>query len=544
MKSSLDESHDYHNIRGSAGVAPASQLPYMGKLIASVKQNAKKALKLEVRDAGAGDYVSHIHTLVKSSGIYALASLALPLVALVLAPFLTHTLSRTDYGVLAILSTVITLMAGITQFGLNNAFFRAYGFDYESSKDRAAVLSTVVVLLLLSSIPITIVVVITAPWLATLLFNNPSDSGPIRLAVMVVLLQNLAIPGLSWLRAESRAGLYSTLAIANLLVNLGATVVLVGALRMGITGALMAMVGGYAVVVGCTLPVVLLRAGLRLRLDIAWNLLSFGLPLVSNLVSIWVLQLSDRYLLSRLGSLSQTASYTVAYSLGGILGVVVLSPFSLAWPTTMFAIAKREDAVHVFRLTFRWYSIFLLFATLGLLLISVSVLYMLFPPSYYSAMPVIPIVAVSIMFFGIYSFFTVGISIRRKTWFAVLLTTVAALANVGLNIVLIPPYGSIGAAVSTLIAYTLLASIAYIVNQRLYPIPFEIGMFAVALLIGIVLCIGIGFLLHDSQMPRAYVIALYLCALGLYGGFLVFLGRHPIQNREYTHPGAQEDPAP
>ena len=89
---------------------------------------------------------------------------------------------------------------------------------------------------------------------------------------------------------------------------------------------------------------------------------------------------------------------------------------------------------------------------------------MLFPPSYYAAEAVIPIVAVSIMFFGMYSFITIGISIRRKTWFAVILTTVAALANVGLNMVLIPRYGSIGAAVSTLIAYVLLASSAYIVN--------------------------------------------------------------------------------
>ena len=130
---------------------------------------------------------------------------------------------------------------------------------------------------------------------------------------------------------------------------------------MGIAGALIAMIAGYTVVVGCTLPSILLRAGLRLHFEIAWDLLSFGLPLVSNLVAIWFLQLSDRYLLSRFGSLSQTASYTVAYSLGGMLGVVVLSPFSLAWPITMFAVAKREDAVDIFRHLFRWYSIVLLF---------------------------------------------------------------------------------------------------------------------------------------------------------------------------------------
>ena len=70
----------------------------------------------------------------------------------------------------------------------------------------------------------------------------------------------------------------------------------------------------------CTLPVILLRAGLHPRFDIARNVLSFGLPNVASLVAIWVLQLSDRYLLAHLSSLAQTASYSVAYNLGGSIG--------------------------------------------------------------------------------------------------------------------------------------------------------------------------------------------------------------------------------
>ena len=77
-----------------------SQVSSLGTRIFSVKQNVKNTLKLEVRDA-EGD-ASHIGVLVKSSGIYALASLTVPLVTLVLAPFLTHTLSLADYGVLAV----------------------------------------------------------------------------------------------------------------------------------------------------------------------------------------------------------------------------------------------------------------------------------------------------------------------------------------------------------------------------------------------------------------------------------------------------------
>jgi len=86
---------------------------------------------------------------------------------------------------------------------------------------------------------------------------------------------------------------------------------------------------------------------------------------------------------------------------------------------------------------------------------------------------------------------------------------------------LIPLYGSMGAAISTLLAYALLAFIAYIVNQRLYRIPYEIGIFVMELLIGIVLYIGCGFLARNKGIYEFF--GIYMGALVLYGGFLSFL---------------------
>jgi O-antigen/teichoic acid export membrane protein len=222
-------------------------------------------------------------------------------------------------------------------------------------------------------------------------------------------------------------------------------------------------------------------------------LLAFGLPLVLNFLSYWVLQLSDRELLSRIGPytgterLAQTASYAVAYSLGTVLSTAIVTPFTLAWPTAMYTIAKRHDASYLFRLVFRWFGLLLILAGFGLSLASSLVLKRLFPPSYQSAGPLVPIVAMSIVFYGIYFVFMTGANLRRKTWLAAVFTTVAALLNFGLNLWLIPLYGSVGAAASTAIAYVVLAAVAYAVNQRLYRVRFEIGMFVIALAGSVVL---------------------------------------------------------
>ncbi|HLG61099.1 MAG TPA: oligosaccharide flippase family protein [Ktedonosporobacter sp.] len=482
------------------------------------------------------DYAPLLHSLLKSVSIYALASCASPLVSLVLAPFLTRTLSRTEYSILVIINTTIALFAGITQFGLDSAFFRAYNYDYELAQDRMATLSTTLLLLTLTTMPFVLVAWIAAPQLALGLFGSTRFTEPARCAIVVILLQNLAMPGFAWLRAEKRAAMYTLLTVSNLFINLMATIALVGIWHVGVIGALLGPAAGYMFVLVWVVPLLPLRAclrtGARPRLAIARNLLSFGVPLVFSFVSVWVLQLSDRYLLSWLGSLTQTASYAVAYSLGGIMAAVVLGPFSLAWPTVLYDIAKRENAVSIFQLVFRWYAIVLLFVSFSLSFAAVVILDVFFPSTYQTVAPIIPLINLAMMFYGLYTVLSVGLSLRRKTWLAFVFVTLSAILNVVLNIILIPQQGAMGAALATLLSYAVLALLVYIANQYLYPIPFEIGRFCIALVTGIGLYMISIFL---SQAQGAFISwSIRCCILVIYGLYLLLLGKAPARKQGST----------
>jgi O-antigen/teichoic acid export membrane protein len=508
-------------------------IPTMILPVIHVERIAEPHEKPQDADAsGAEEQVALLRKLATNSGIYALSSIAVPLISLVLAPFLTHHLSLQDYGALAITNTAIGLGVGITQLGLSSAFFRAYGYDYSVERDRHDVVATVTTLLCLVSIPVAIVVAMLAPWLAGLLFGHSSLGNYISLAGGVVLLQNLTVPGMAWLRAESRPLLYSLLSIGNLLVTLIATIFWVGVLNGGVPGAIIANGLGYACIVICTIPIIILRTGIKIRADMAKNLLAFGLPLVVNFISYWVLQLMDRYLLSLFVSLAETAKYTVVYTLGSAMSVVIIGPFTLAWPTVMFSIAKRKDAIQVFKLVFRWLSMLLLFAAFGFSLVATFILDWLFPAAYHSVALVIPVVTESLVFYGLYFIFMAGANIQRKTWLAAVFTTIAAVVNVALNLVLIPLYGAMGAAAATLIAFIVLALAAYIANQRLYPIPFEIGKFIVALLVGVGLYVGSSFLALTHGTYVAW--GIYFGALALYGGCLALLGKLPVRSQSHN----------
>jgi O-antigen/teichoic acid export membrane protein len=482
------------------------------------------------REATNLEAATLLRNLVKSSGIYALSSLVSPLVSLLLAPFLTHTLSRSDYGMLAILNTVIALVAGVAELGLSAAFTRLYTYDCETREDQLAALSTLVLALFCILTPLTILGIVCAPWLSLLLLNSasPTAENAVRISAALALLQDIAVPGLALLRTENRAALFSILSTGNLLVTAAANIVFVGTLGLGVSGSLLATGAGSALVIACTLPVVLARAGLRPNLAMAREMVAFGAPHAMNVISAWVLQLSDRYLLGHFASLSQVAGYSVAYSLGGILSALVISPFSMAWWVLMYPIAKRDDARNMFRLIFRWFSIVLLFAAFGLSLGGISVLNLFFPAPYHADAPVIPIVAAATMFNGVFLVVSLGVSLQRKTWLASLYFIFSALINVGLNLLLIPRYGALGAAISTLAAYIALALMAAIVNRWIYPVAFETGLFLVALAVGVALYMAGDALAQGQSAITA--LSIHALALLLYGGALAALGLLPARS--------------
>jgi O-antigen/teichoic acid export membrane protein len=164
---------------------------------------------------------------------------------------------------LAVLTTVLSLTTGITQLGLGSAFFRVYSYEYTEPRDRRSVLATIIVLLPLVSIPVAIVASLLAPALAGVLLDGRSSlGGLITTTAWIVVVQNLTVPGFAWLRAENRPLFYSLLSISNVLIVLGANLLLVGLLGWGVEGSLLATGSGYA-------SVALYCAGYPLAFEIA-----------------------------------------------------------------------------------------------------------------------------------------------------------------------------------------------------------------------------------------------------------------------------------
>lgn len=487
--------------------------------------------KMSVPMTDKHDHLFILRIMLKNSGIYAIASCLSPLVSLFMTPFLTHHLSGSDYGILTIFNATLVLLAGLTQLGLGSAFVRLYHQSRINTEEQTcnSLLVAFVSLTVVISLMVTIALLALAPWIAQLWLHNSAYSNLLRLNALILLLQNLTIPVYTWLRTQSRALLFVLFSALNLMLNLFLTILLVGVWQWGSQGAMIASGGGYACVVLGSAFLVVKQRGWQYSFhwDVTIKLIVAGLSTLPGFLAIWILQLSDRYFLLVFCSLSQTASYTVAYTLGNLLGPLVITPFSLSWHSALYSIAKKPDALELFRQIFRFYGLLVLLIVFTVSVLAKEVLVYFFLPAYASAAAIIPLIALANLLYGFFEIFSLGILLRGKLYFNVILLPVAALINLGCNYVLIPEFGVMGAAVSTLLAYGSLAGLAYIVNQRLYPVSFETGLCSVGLIIGFVLfMVDQVWVQHVDQLLR-WCIGIGL--IGCYAVCLWFLSKAPAK---------------
>jgi Na+-driven multidrug efflux pump len=88
---------------------------------------------------------------------------------------------------------------------------------------------------------------------------------------------------------------------------------------------------------------------------------------------------------------------------------------------------------------------------------------------------VVGLTAVGVFFQGVYLLTSIGLNITKQTRYYPIATITAACVNVGLNFLLIPRLGIVGAGWANAAAYGVQAWLGYRLSQRFYPIAYEWG---------------------------------------------------------------------
>lgn len=417
--------------------------------------------------------LSALRQLFGQSVIYGLGSVAGSMVSFLLIPLYTHHLSPAEYGRLEAILATYQIGLILFAWGMASSLYGTYFGRCKDEDERRALVTTAMLMVLgvaggMAGLGYALAPLI-ARWLPDLGLSH------LRAVMGLAALGAVGLLPLSILRARQKPHLFVALTLSQLLLTVGLNVYHVGVLGLGVDGVLRSMAivqGGLAAV---TLGGVFWKYPLRFHPRLAWTLLSWGGLHLPNSVAAWITQLTDRYFLLWFTTATQVGVYSLGSKLGMIVIVGLATPLSLAWPAYMYALAERdpEGAPRVFSAALTYLMLAAAGMFLGLSLFAPEILRLIATESYQGASEVIPLLLFASLLSAAHPVFLTGVNLARRFGFYLLFTGVGAGVNVGLNWLLIPTMGAMGAALAKVAGYAAVAGVTYAVAQRLHPIPYD-----------------------------------------------------------------------
>ena len=206
----------------------------------------------------------------------------------------------------------------------------------------------------------------------------------------------------------------------------------------------------------------------RLDLSICKRYFVYGAPLVVHTVAVWVISLSDRYFLTFWESTEQVASYILGYQLSSSVITVPLTLIMLVVYPKALRINKESGEQAALSFVDKILGYYLRYigviALLGCMIVIPFRAY--FYPEYYLGAEVMVIIVVSQVIFGVSPFLNKEYELNGRTLVITKGVGLGAVINVGLNLLLIPVFGLLGAAIATLFAS--IASVMYLYRASEY----------------------------------------------------------------------------
>ena len=448
--------------------------------------------------------MSKASNLAKNTAILAVGKLSSQLIGFVLLPLYTYYLSPSEYGFVDLVVVYITLLVPALTLQLEMASFRYLVDARKSESERNRVISNI----LHMAIPLVL------PWLLLFvvygLITGFEYTWLILFAGVAMLCSNLTQQMARGLGDNKR------FAIASLLIGLttllGALVFIVY-MGLRIDGMLLSV--AVANVVAAVYLTVRMKLYKYVKLGVAdkqlqREILGYSVPLVPNGIAWWVINASDRTIISIMISTAANGIYAVSTKYAAILGSL-FGIFNMSWTEAASLHIDAPDRDKFFSRVAN--AAVRMFGALGLGLIATVPFIFPFMVSaeFKEAYFYIPVMVIGVFFnviVGIYS----GIYVAKRLTKQVMNTSLAAAGlNIVLTIGLIPFFGLYAAAGATAIAFLAMAIFRHYDVRKYVQIRYEKNVFVIlAVLYGVVMY------LYYMDIMWASIVGLMIASISAY----------------------------
>lgn len=419
--------------------------------------------------------------LIKNTLIIGLGKVSTQLISFFLLPLYTAFLAPADYGAVDLIITYIALLVPAITIQLEMASFRFLVDARKNEADKKRIISNV-----LQIVTIILMVCIIA-FLILNAFIHIQFASLILLNICVTIFSNLF---LQFARGMGDNKKFAIASVATGITTLVATIALIVVAHMGAEGMLLSI--ALANLAGAIYLFFSLKIYRYISLKeydktLRKELIAYAFPLVPNGVSWWVINVSDRTIISIVIGVAANGIYAVANKYAAIF-TSIFGIFSMSWTESASVHIDDKDRNKFFSDTSN--ASVKLFGSLGLVLIAAIPLVFtgLVNAQYSDSYLYIPVLIVAAFFNGIVGLYSAIYVAKKLTKQVASTSIIAAIINITLNIIFIKFVGLWAAATSTAVAYAAMSIYRHYDIKKHVTITYEKNIFVkMALLYSLVM---------------------------------------------------------
>lgn len=378
--------------------------------------------------------------LFKNSLVLALGNFGPKFISFILVPVYTNVLSTTQYGIIDLIYTIGTVLIPFLTLNVSEAIMR---FALDEDADQDAILSTGILGIFLSfvlgivAIPCGFVLPSIKPYIRYLYMYM------ITLAICQVFLSNLR--GRELLFKYSIGNIIYAFSIA--LLN----IIFLVAMNKGVEGYFAAYILAniitaiYAFISGNAINSI---KKFHINKSLSKTMLMYSVVLIPNSFMWWIMNSSDRIMVTAIVGAAANGIYAVAYKVPTLLSTISIV-FNQAWSYSAIREQVSEDRVAYNNEVYRNLKAIVFIVASGLMMIMKVFLKYYVGNDYYVAWRYTPILIIGFVFMTLGSFVATSYTVYKDSVGFLVSGIIGAATNVFLNFCLIPLCGAMGAAIAT-----------------------------------------------------------------------------------------------
>ncbi|MBP2044976.1 flippase [Methanobacterium aggregans] len=466
--------------------------------------------------------MSEYKLFVQRIGLVGITNILVAISSLILLPILTKNFSIGEYGIWVQITTTIGLMPNIATLGLPYTMVRFLSAEKDENRIREGFYSISAVVLV-STFIISVLMFIFAQNIA-----NGILGGDVQLAMVLAVIIFFACLNaflLNYFRTFQQMKRYSIFLLIQ--TYLGVFIVSYFALMgFSIYTAALGLLAANITTLIVMLPFIISNIGFKIpKFSNMREYLSFGLPTVPSNLSYWITDSSDRYVIGIFLGTAFVGYYSPGYTLGNII-MLILAPFTLLLPSVLpkYYEDNNMEQVDVFlKYSLKYFLLVAIPSAVGLSLLSKPILNILTTTEIAAnGYLITPFVALSAILIGIYGITSNILVLEKKTKIIGTVWIICAILNLGLNIIMVPYLGILGAAAVTLISYVVAFSIMLYYSNKFFTFDFNVKFIIKSIISSILIAVIIILSRPEGILNIAIVVV--VCAAVYFASIILLKG--------------------